>query len=164
MDAKPWRSNPPDAYSIALGKLVANVATLELALRVVIYLSEVQPSQRQPVARRLTALCAGDELGESALTSWDSLTALIATYNRYNPNAAVPEDIGELRDALAHGRVLTDSPDTNLRLIRFGKPRNGRVAVERIEALSIDWLDRQINRLHDAVVLVHKRMRELAPD
>ena len=149
---------------MTLGKLVANLATLEFALRVVIYLCEVPPEQRRPVARRFTALSAGDELEESALTSWDSLATLIVKYNCHNPNAPIPEDIGDLRDALAHGRVLTDEPDANLRLIRFGRPREGRVLVEMNQTLSMDWLDQQIHRLHDAVVLVHRRMRELAPD
>lgn len=92
MDSKKWGSNPPDLYPKMLGQLVANIATLELSLRVVIYLHEVPIERRQPVAKRLTSLRAGDTLEISALTSWDSLGELIAKYNLHNPGATVPED------------------------------------------------------------------------
>jgi hypothetical protein len=164
MDAKTWNSSPPDAYPLALGKLFANIASLEFALRAVVYLCDTPADQRKRVARRLTALCAGDVLEKSALTSWDTLRELITKYNQYNPSAAISEDIWGLRDALAHGRILTDDPTSDLKLVRFSRPQGERVTVEKVETLSIDWLGRQIHRVHDAVVTVHGRMRDLAPD
>jgi hypothetical protein len=162
MDSKKWGSNPPDLYPKMLGQLVANIATLELSLRVVIYLHEVPVEQRQPVAKRLTSLRAGDTLEVSSLTSWDSLGELIAKYNLHNPGASIPEDIKDLRDAFAHGRILADNPTSDLKLVRFSRPKGGSVTVELAQEMSIEWMGEQIHKIHDIAETVQRRIRELS--
>jgi hypothetical protein len=163
MDAKTWASNPPEQYPLQLGKLLANIATLEMALRAVLYQQEAGDSARRPVAKGLTGLRVGQVLEESALTSWDSLRELIARYNKRNPDAAIADGICDLRDAFAHGRILTDDPASHLRLIRFSHPKDGSVTVEMAETLSPEWLGQQIHRVHDAVQIVHQRLRAADP-
>lgn len=155
MDAKTWESIPTDQYPLLLGELVANIATLEMAVRAILYQQETPAVVPRPVAKSLTHLRRGDMLKESALTTGDSLRTLLARYNSLNPDAAIPEDICDLRDALAHGRMLTDDPNTYLRLIRFGHAKEGNMLVEMAETLSPDWLNQQIHRVHDAVQSVY---------
>jgi hypothetical protein len=162
VDAKTWESNPSDLYPLQLGQLLANITSLDMALRAVLYQQETPASARRPIAKPLTMLRAGDVLEESALTSWDSLGRLISKYNSRNPDAAIADGIVDLRDAFAHGRILTDNPVSHLRLIRFSHPRNGRVTVEMAEDLSPEWLAQQIRWVFAAVQTVHARLR--APD
>jgi hypothetical protein len=165
MEIRTWNSSQVDAYPVLLGRLVANLGSLELALRHAIYLHETPTEQRHPsVSAWWKSLRVGGAHPVNALTSWDPLGPLITKYNRQNPTAAISEDIVDLRDALAHGRILTDDPMSELRLIRFSDPRRSGVAqVEMVGVLSPDWFEKQIHRIHDAAQIVRQRVRELAP-
>jgi hypothetical protein len=151
-----------DVHALGIGKLVSNLGTLETGLRVVIYLSETPPRQRLPDSFRIAELADGQILEETALTSWDSLGELISHYNNLHPDAAIDEDFKRLRDALAHGRIVASGAKSEMRLVRFAKPRNGKVAVEMAQTLSLNWLDEQIKRTMEANRIVNERLHEVA--
>jgi hypothetical protein len=94
-----------------------------------------------------------------------ALGKLIAKYNQRNPSAIIPNDIVDLRDALAHGRIVTDDQMSELKLIRFSDPRGSGVAkVEMVDVLSPHWFRQQIHRVHETTRIVRQRVRELSPD
>jgi hypothetical protein len=161
-EVKKWDSASPEQYPLMVGKMVSNLASLEFALRTVIYLNETPPSRRSPIAKPLTDLRAGDKVDANAITSWDSLRDLVRKYNERNPSSRISESLVELRDALAHGRILTDDPKKDLQLIRFSRPSDGKVIVEIAQTMSFEWLGQQIHLLHDAVKVVHQRMLDLS--
>src|ERR1017187_7698204 len=126
-----------DAYALALGKLLANLTTLEFALRVVLHHMDDAPDLLPKDAFK--SLKVGDELPASWITSWDSLGNLIDAYNeKHNdaPEQQIPVQVKDLRDAFAHGRMLAYEPESNIVLHRFSKPRDGRVTVEAVQVLT----------------------------
>lgn len=131
-------------------------------LRVSIYLYETPPAQRLPYDTfRISKLAAGDELEENALTSWDSLGKLVEKYSLQNPPEPVPTDIIDIRDALAHGRIMSVDDKSPLRLVRFSQPCGGRVKVESAQTLSPEWIEAQVQRIYRVVLTVHARMQLL---
>jgi hypothetical protein len=103
----------------------------------------------------------GSELRESELTSYDSLGQLIDKYNREAQRRQQPEidrALVELRDALAHGRVSAAATSDSLRLLRFEKPKDGRVKVSFNQELSTEWLSAQKVRVRDALFAVSSSM------
>jgi hypothetical protein len=150
-------SEPCDRYAEALGSLVGNFHTLEFALRLALYLADTEPARRMPRSVRFTALRAGDSLPLSHLSSYDSLGALIGAYNR-NARARgdapeVDEALVDLRDTIAHGRVLADQPVGPLVAVKFAKPgwRDEHAKVEFAYELTIDALRQHRDRVADAV-------------
>lgn len=150
-----------DEYPAALGKLIANISTLELSLRIVLYLSEVPVERRLPVSSQLATLSRGDELEESRLTSWEGLGELIAEYSAKFPTNSLPKDIVDVRNAFAHGRILSSAESSELRLIKFNRPRGGRVSVEFSQTLSLRWINEQIHRVYEAASSVGRHLRSL---
>jgi hypothetical protein len=156
--------NRDDVHALGIGKLVSNLVSLETGLRVAIYLSETPAAERVPNSFRIAelTLTVGQVLEENALWSWDSLSDLISKYNELNPDAAIDETIQDLRNALAHGRILAANPTSEMRLLRFSKPRNRKVTVEMVQSITLEWLDVQIKRTMEANLIVNKRLHELA--
>jgi hypothetical protein len=68
----------------------------------------------------------------------------------------VDASIVALRDALAHGRVLTQG-GFPMRLVKFSRPVNGVVMVEYAELVDPDWILRQMERVKGET----KKVRDL---
>ena|SRR5689334_257344 len=144
-----------------LGSLVANFQTLEFLLRA--FLQQL-PGARPlgiPQGQDIYSSPVGSELHESELTSYESLGQLIDKYNDEAERRASPKidrTLVDVRDALAHGRVSAEAPNTDLRLLKFDKPMNGRVKVVFNEVLSEHWFSLQKRRVLDAILAVHNSM------
>jgi hypothetical protein len=90
---------------------------------------------------------------ENGLTSYVSLSALV---NRFN-NSLKPDEqrfkvdsqVVIIRDAMAHGRLITSEEKLPYQLWKFGQPKNGRVPVEFYKELTVEWLT-ETKRLIDA--------------
>ena len=86
----------------------------------------------------------GDTLAETPITDYRSLGALIASYNsqlkKEEAKFRVDDAIVDVRDALAHGRILAVGGEKNLTLFRFERPENGKVRTQAITELSEDQL------------------------
>jgi hypothetical protein len=90
----------------------------------------------------------GEQLAESPITDYRSLRALINDYNsRLNSNE-VPYRLDtqtvDIRDALAHGRILAISEEPFFTLYRFSKPIDGRVEAIAMKLLSNDTLESDV--------------------
>lgn len=142
-------------YAFQLGSLMANFQSLEFALRA--FLQQL-PSAR-PLGIKwgqdLYSFPVGCELAESEITSYDSLGQLIDKFNlealrRNQPQ--IDRTLVDVRDALAHGRVSADITSDALRLLRFEKPKNGRVRVMFNHELSAQWFSSQKQRVCGALL------------
>ena len=124
-------------HLIGLGKVIGNLHTLEVLLRV--FLSEAHGQDSSfPIKEA--------EVPLTHLTNFMSLGELIDEYNEQlleNESAfAVLREVVEIRDALAHGRLTSLTTSFPLTLHRFGKPRAGKVPVKLTVLLSKEWFDR----------------------
>ncbi|HMK52750.1 MAG TPA: hypothetical protein VK551_09625 [Thermodesulfobacteriota bacterium] len=103
----------------------------------------------------------GSELPDNDMTSYDSLTQLLAKFNREMKLRGAPEiDDGliDLRDALAHGRVSAAVGDENLRLLKFDKPIDGKVRITFNEVMTEEWFTGQKARVLAAIKQVYQQI------
>lgn len=155
-------------YAAALGRLMANLASLERSLRSVLYAIGHPPHTALPTGMFLWTMRPADQVPLNALTSWATLGELIAAFNAshqtHNPPLSVDPALKTLRDAFAHGRlVAADETSTHLVLMRFRQPTGTSVVVEDRYELTIDWMNTQIIRSREAIDIVTGRLRELYP-
>jgi len=124
-------------YALALGKIVANLQGLELMIRSFLHdtLDAQDGLHQQPFP---LDVAVGTELPVDHLTNYDPLGRLIDKYNETNP--PLDKYLVDLRDALAHGRVMGEIESNHYRLLKFSKPVNGMVEVTHNEELTEEWL------------------------
>lgn len=142
-----------DTHTLALGKLVTNLLALETMLR--FFLSDIDARAGIPQASFDELLVAneGTVVLECALTNRDGLARVISKYNaKVTTDLAI--DGGEivwLRDAIAHGRIISRDQRPPLSLFKFSEPENGRVTVTVSETLTLDWLQEWTSRIHGEI-------------
>jgi hypothetical protein len=118
-----------------VGAIVTNLQALETVLRYfLLRLRGQQPEFPQ----------AGDaDAKKTYLTRSLSITNLIRNYNgaldKDERRFKVDKDVVRIRNAFAHGRLLTTS-ELPARLWNFGRSKKGRVLVEFSEELTVEWL------------------------
>ncbi|MBI5353022.1 MAG: hypothetical protein HZB50_10320 [Chloroflexi bacterium] len=133
-----------------IGKIVENLQSLEFALRLV--LDELQGIHNKGKGAQMDfmKLTVGEWVPETFFTNYDSLNQLIQKVNSeflsHGLIERVDESLVELRDALAHGRVLALNPDGPYRMLKFSKPKDDKVQVTISIDITSDWLTKQINR------------------
>jgi hypothetical protein len=141
-----------DEHARQLGGLVGNFQSLEFLLRV--FLQGSAPLDGIPYGTDIYSFPIGTVLPENELTNYDSLGKLIRRFNAEMTVQGRPEIDGslvEVRDALAHGRVSSDAEDKDLRLLKFSRPKNGKVRVTFNEELTDVWFASQKKRVVEAV-------------
>ncbi len=131
-----------DAHALGLGSLVANLQSLELMLRAYLALTS---GDEEADGRRLIGKGVGDKVPEDPFTNYDSLGQLIRKYNAQvgDPDLSVSEDVVEVRDALAHGRISAWLPEFPLQLLRFAEPQDGTVEITQLVTLTEEWFAEQ---------------------
>lgn len=134
-----------DQHALRLGQIIGNLHSLELLLRIFLLRKETQVGSQEPALPEISQL--GEQVTVSSLTNFDSLRTLIANYNEVIDDEdralRVEPDVADLRDAIAHGRVLSPNPVRPLRLFKFSKPAQGRVTVTHALVMTDDWFDEQ---------------------
>jgi hypothetical protein len=87
------------------------------------------------------------------LTSFFSLNKLIDDFNAVLGETErafeVDKEVIRIRDAFAHGRLLTPKEEFPARLWKFGQPKKGRVKIEFCEELTVEWLKRTSDMIYD---------------
>lgn len=122
-----------------VGSIVTNLQALETVLRAFL-------TERYGQCAKFPKL--GDETAcRSYLTAYASLGDLLQDYhNDLSENEkqkfSIDPTVVQVRDALAHGRLISrgGDPATPYELWKFGKPKDGKIAVDFSEILSEDWL------------------------
>lgn len=140
-----------EEHSDNLGRLIANLQTLEIAIRDFLFIDAKGLQAAKENAQSLRKLKVGQSVGETPFTNYDDLRTLIRKYNKRVEVIAkelrVDETIVHLRDALAHGRVFAFEPSSSMILLKFGPPKDGYVKVEFNAAMTRDWFDKEIKRV-----------------
>ncbi len=148
-----------------VGQIIGNLHSLEVAIR--IFLERIQLGHAPAPRPDIFAIRQGDHLPETALTDFDSLGQLIDRYNArilaIDPDLAVDPSVVELRDALAHGRLLALEARRPLRLFRFGPPREGTVEVRLVVDMTDDWIAAQRGHTYDQLHKVITALARLGP-
>lgn len=147
-------------HTRSLGTLVNNIQTLEFSLRSCLFKDEITKG----ISKQLNTLelVKGEIVPNNALTNWDTLRDLIQKYNELpiSKDLTIDENLVDIRDAIAHGRVFSSTPNGINQLLRFQKPNNNGVEVEFSVAMTEEWFTTQFLRFYDAVRIVdavHKR-------
>ncbi len=144
-----------DEHAHSLGKVIANLSTLELSLRVLLYNKEVKENPSLAIQRNLTALKINDLCTVNAFTNYDTLGELISKYNSLitsiDSALCIDKKVVELRDAFAHGRVLASMENDTFILLKFSQPKSNSTKVTYAQPLTKEWMAIQIKRLHDEV-------------
>lgn len=161
-----------DEYSAGLGRMLANLQSLEFALRA--YLSYWDdPAIRLQPERRLQELSVGEVVHENSITNYETLGRLVDRYNSRLPvtdrDCKVCSGVVTIRDALAHGRAtsLTGNLE-DVVLLKFSPPSDGKVKVVFAEKLTRDWLEGWIIQLASEIKKVlnameRERRRRMLP-
>jgi len=104
-----------------------------------------------------------DTFPENALTSYATLGQLIDAFNQ-TAGTHVDPSLVELRDTLAHGRVIAkDFASHSFVLMKFTRPKAGATSVQTRYDLTPEWFAQQITRVGDALDQVTARYKELNP-
>ena len=135
---------------------MGNLQGLELSLR--LYLGRLEGAQPPDVnVERLYSVAEGTEVSVSTLTSYDSLGTLIKRFNaaaREQGLAEIDPKLADVRDTLAHGRLYARRLGDAMHLLKFSKPRNGRVTVTSNAAMTREWFEDHNQRVLAALGIV----------
>jgi len=153
-----------DEYVVRLGKLVANLHSLEYLLRMFLYSRIDQPHTPFPPGESLEIYKIGNRVPLNAISSFDTLNQLIVRYNNHVDSAhKVGIWVVDLRDALAHGRVASDTPFGPYTLVKANKPDNSKlVEITYSQVLTLEWLKIQVHGVRDEMLKVMNAMKPLA--
>ena len=146
-----------DEHTFLLGKLLVNFHSLEFSLRAYLANAPGAAPMGLPPGTDVYSQPVGTDIPENVITSYDSLSELLAKVNKKLEAQHLPEldrSLIEVRDALAHGRVSAPSAEPPLRLIKFERPRNGVARVAFNVVMTEEWFAQQRGRVHDAVMHV----------
>lgn len=142
----------------SIGSIITNIQSLEFALRLFLDETQGHPAIASDNPSNLTELTVGEWVQENYFTNYDTLNLLIRKTNvelqKRGLSERVDESLVEIRDAIAHGRVLSLHPDGPFRIIKFSKPINGKVQVAISVEMTPDWLSQQTKRTHDEILKV----------
>ncbi len=149
-----------DEILFLIGKLYANLQSLEFVLRGALYEKGSQPHNPIGLGVSINSFAVGDNIPENAMTDYSSLGQLIDRYNSEIANGElekkVNRDIVSVRDALAHGRASANKMDEDTTLIKFTKPKNSSVTVSFSQRLTKTWLKEKIGLVYSEVIKVVK--------
>lgn len=116
----------------AVGKLIANLQSLEFIMR--IFLCEITSNSSSTCKLDFFNYNVGDIVDENPFTNYDSLNKVIKKVNNTLSEKGYAEQIDssivQIRDAFAHGSVLSNSPEGPFKLFKFSKPVKCKVKIE----------------------------------
>lgn len=134
-----------DDHLIGIGKIVGNLQAVEFLLRIFFCDAEGESYDWPDSATRDVAV--------NHLTNQDSLGKLIRNFNSLlsSNEGQFQIDLGivRIRDAIAHGRPTALSKEFPVTLWKFGKPKDGRVALEFFEVLNEEWFSESLSLLRE---------------
>ena len=159
-----------DNYCRDLGKVIGNLHSLEMMLRLFLHNVELKRYGSPPPEVSLDKIKVGDFIQENYFVNYDSLGDLVNKYNdiitsRGSSELSVDESTIKLRDAFAHGRVLGLQPSPPFTLYKFGKPsREHKVKVENITNLSKEKLAEYIRHVLNQIKKVEEACKLYCPE
>jgi hypothetical protein len=158
----------PDEHYSLLGRLVANLQSLEFIMRGFLHESAPRRPDGIPHGTDWYTFGVGTEVPLDEFTNWDTLGQLIEKFNMEMLRRGDPgldkDALVTVRDALAHGRVSSASPEGDMRLLKFDKPGRGNrvVRVTFNQAMTREWFRDQTRAVGQAIRRVYEAMAEQA--
>lgn len=152
-----WVVLKPNAYALHVGKLVTNLSSLELLMRLFLHEVELMNGGSPPVP---FGGKPGDTFAIGPLTNYDSLGPVIDKYNAavngIDPSAKVDRTFVRIRDMFAHGRNLSESPDGPMILHKFGDKDATTNLVPLNDVLACDgaWMTSTYREIHATAMRV----------
>ena len=134
----PVNSMDLNQHALGIGRIVVNLQSLEVVLR--LFLAEASGGKINNMPQ------AGEKIVPLGyLTNRDSLGTLVDKYNSCLSGEeagqfGVDREVVAVRDSLAHGRLMSPTSEPLVTLWKFGKPDGTDVPVERVETLTTQWL------------------------
>ncbi len=112
-------------------------------------------------------LAVGDLIDEDEFSNFDTLGSLIAKFNSdigaRDQSLTIDTSVTDIRDLIAHGRVAGDAEDTaTLRILKFTKPSNGKVAVTASSLMDDTWFEKQTPFVREQIRRVAKAFERFA--
>jgi len=130
----------PDDFNKKIGAIIMNLQALETVIRFFFFRKN---GEQHPFPKR----CGDRYVPSTSLTNYCQLRKWVRKFNsglsqEERPKYAISEDIVEMRDAIAHGRLVApDPPSLPYTLWKFGEPVNCQVEVKFCDVLTAEWLD-----------------------
>jgi hypothetical protein len=153
-------------YPESLGKLIGNLHSLEFALRGFLLNLNARggPPRSAPDYYQLRV---GDPVDENEFSDWATLGGLIDRFNVYvlprDRAVAIDTHTIELRDLLAHGRVFSKTADVQtLRIVKFAKPRSGKVVVTASAFLDEHWFSEKTGLVFEQLMKIQTATQKYA--
>lgn len=151
------------SHSRYLGSLWTALNSLETALRLALCQIEETPNLMGRVNAIFEAE-VGQVVGDDKFTRQLQLHELIKMFNEHaelHGIQCVEPEIGEVRHALAHGRVTSVSEDHDIRLVNFKRQKGGALFVCYSATLTPAWFKKQRKRILEAIECVHASCKTL---
>jgi hypothetical protein len=153
-------------YDVSLGRLLTNMLSLELLLRLFLFNKEKENDDH---TFNIDSLKEGDIVPKNYLTDPNStLHPLTEKYNSYcktnSRELCIDPSLADIRNALVHGRVLALDPSfSNTRLFNFVSQKDGQIKVSFSISMNEEWFKKQIRLFLNAMVNVQKRIKSEFP-
>jgi len=154
-----------DDHCVLLGKLVANLHSLEFALRAFL----VKHNEGREPSLDLDAIAPGGHVPENSFTNYDSLGTLLKKFNQIVEHRAsaysIDAAVVDLRDMIAHGRVASKSAQVfPMDLVKFGKRASAGVPVEAMVTMDMEWLRSKVSLVHKQILKVVAASNEMGQE
>jgi hypothetical protein len=143
-----------ETYALALGKVIARFHALEICLRKFLQAQEISLNANK-VWVQIKPEPVDQTVPLDSYSTYETLNNLIKRYNalvtaKSHTELTIDLSIIELRDALAHGRMWSQTGGgLPLQLLKFSKPVQGsvRLTVLASDLLDESWLAAQATRV-----------------
>jgi hypothetical protein len=144
-------------HATNLGKLWTQLHSLETAIRILL----CQVNGVPDLQRRLHAILiapVGTRVPDDPFTGQHEFKKLINLFNELaqaHGVEAIEGDIGELRSALAHGRVCAVTENDAIHLVNFKRTKGGAPVISYSAVLTYQWVTHQHQKIQAAIARVH---------
>lgn len=152
------------SHTSQLGKLWTLLNSLETALRLMLCQIEGTPNLMGRVNDIFNSE-VGKVVDDDPFTMQLQLHELIRIFNEHVAKSGaqlVDPEIGEMRHALAHGRVTSVSEYHDIRLINFKRKKGGALFICYSATLTPAWFTHQRKHIEAAIKLVYSYSQILA--
>jgi hypothetical protein len=149
MSGRHLAQGTPEWHAFNVGMLVTNLELLEFYARLHIAKGAGLPAY-------LWTLKAGDLVAENPITNYDQLRVVLHRFVNLTGRQLDIDALVELRDHLAHGRVIPHSSTEAfpLTLLKFGKPEKGAMPVLARIQMDDAWFKQQRALVDRAINIV----------
>ena len=145
-----------DDHLSGLGKLLANLHSLELLLRIYL-INRPGANPAYKYGEDILELPKGSKLPKSDLTAHTFFSNLVEDFNdiaKSEKTQAIDEKVIEIRNILVHGCVFGREPEFPLHIVKFSKPEDGMVTITTNTAMTLEWFDQQHKIIRSAIEIV----------